>query len=79
MRKCTKLFIIVMISVLFLLNLSCTINSTSSKEFWHENYFSQTNVITPSKSDTTIKAKINEKWKNYTLQQFPKKIYGVEC
>jgi len=66
-----KLFII--ITIIFAVGCSKKMNN-NSEEFWQNNYFRQTNVITPAASDSTIKAKIDGSWKSFTLHEFPGKF-----
>lgn len=77
MYKVNKLISILIILSLFLVSLGCK-QESPSKNFWHENYFVQENVITPTAGDSTVKAKINGKWKNYALQKFPQKFMDWE-
>jgi len=66
-----KLFII--ITIIFAVGCSKKMNN-NSEEFWQNNYFRQTNVITPAASDSKIKAKIDGSWKSFTLHEFPGKF-----
>ena len=46
-------------------------NIYAQSNFWKDGYFHQTNVITPDKGENTIRAKVDGKWQEYTLQKFP--------
>ena len=49
-------------------------NIYSVSDFWNDEYFHQTNVVTPEAEDSTIKAKIDGKWQEFTLLEFPEKF-----
>ncbi|MBS3741023.1 MAG: hypothetical protein KGY75_03480 [Candidatus Cloacimonetes bacterium] len=66
-----RLFIIIII--IFAVGCSKEMNN-NSEEFWQNDYFRQTSVITPAASDSTIKAKIDGSWKSFTLHEFPEKF-----
>ena len=73
MKKTILLFILIIVIVL----LSCTKQSKqdfSSNKFWQDDYFVQTNVVTPTKSDSLIEAKIDGNWKCFSLRIFPEKF-----
>ncbi|MCK4339844.1 MAG: hypothetical protein KAW87_07660, partial [Candidatus Cloacimonetes bacterium] len=43
-------------------------NIYAQSNFWKDGYFHQTNVITPEPDENTIRAKVDGKWQEYTLQ-----------
>ncbi|MBC8527610.1 MAG: hypothetical protein H8D22_12290 [Candidatus Cloacimonetes bacterium] len=65
-------------SIIFLL--SCAEQSKtiqkiySPANFWKDGYFHQTNVFTPAPEDSIIKAKLDGKWQEFSLQKFPEKF-----
>ena len=69
------LYIGVSICTIFLLSCGKTNqeeqNIYAPSGFWKDGYFRQTNVITPESGENTIRARVDGKWQEYTLQKFP--------
>ena len=76
----TKKIIFLSLIVCLALMLSCEKqteneqNIYAQSNFWKDGYFHQTNVITPEPEDSTIRAKVDSKWQEFTLLEFPEKF-----
>ncbi len=66
----------VILCSVFVTLISCatTQKTQQPKNFWTDDYFQQDCVITPQPGDEVIKAKIDGKWNEYQLVEFPEKF-----
>ena len=54
---------------------SCENTDKAAKQnFWIDNYFQQDCVITPQSGDSVIKARVDGKWGEFQLVEFPDKF-----
>lgn len=79
MKKEIKFGFYIIFSLLLLISFGCSNNSTEKvvnpqEDIWTGDYFVQENVITPAANDTIIRAKLDDKWKEFTLRSFPPEV-----
>ncbi|MBC8383039.1 MAG: hypothetical protein H8E22_04425 [Candidatus Cloacimonetes bacterium] len=70
-----KIIYVILFLLIFIMLASCTNKQNAEqKSFWIDNYFQQDCAITPQPGDSVIKARVDGKWGEFQLVEFPDKF-----